>query len=54
VRHRRFVPARFAGNPPFQNGGDDVVAVLKNVRFDRHIVSDNTFSEVSTTVYQGS
>jgi hypothetical protein len=46
------VPTRFTEHSPFQNGGYDIVAVFKDVRFNNEIFADNAFDRIAPAVDQ--
>ncbi len=50
MRHRRFVPLRLAQLSPFQHRGDDIVAILENIRLDREIVADHALDHVTPAI----
>src|SRR5437763_6332480 len=52
MRHRRLMPVGFAKLPPFHRRGDDIVAVLENVRFHGEIVADDALDHVAPAVHE--
>jgi hypothetical protein len=46
------VPAVFPKNAPFQKCGDDVVAILENVRLDQEILADHALDRITTAINQ--
>ena len=52
LRHRRFVPVRFAAQTPFQRRRHDIVAILEDIRFDHEIVAHDPFDRVAPAIDQ--
>ena len=52
VHHWRFVPLRLTELPPFQGRGNNVVSVLKNIRFHLQVVAHHAFDHVAAAIHE--
>ena len=50
--HGRFTPGALSENAPFQDGGNHIVSILKNVRFDNKIFANDALNRIAPAVDQ--
>jgi hypothetical protein len=51
--HGRFEPVRLALFPPFQNSGEDVVTIFKNIRRNSQVLSRHTLDRIAPSFEAG-